>query len=116
MKKVDITLMSSACYSGGWVIYPNNHFSTLTAAAGHDKELLSWTASASLERVSGSVWLSDIAKVLTSVKSPMLEQDLSPEQGKISDETRVNETYAAFIRTDPFNLVHRNGPFRLSAV
>ncbi|EPE27324.1 hypothetical protein GLAREA_03239 [Glarea lozoyensis ATCC 20868] len=60
--KVQTTLLSTSCYSGGWVIHPNlsNHFDTKPAlnltiitAAGNENESLSWPVSQTAGRQAG---------------------------------------------------------------
>ncbi|RYC55114.1 hypothetical protein CHU98_g11094 [Xylaria longipes] len=67
-----VTLITTACYSGGWVINPDFN-NTAIAAAGMDEPSISQPLSDSLGRVCGSVFASSFIKTLASTASPLIE-------------------------------------------
>ncbi|CAG8892624.1 unnamed protein product [Penicillium egyptiacum] len=75
---VRVTLLSTACYSGGWITTPElNH--TAMAAAGEEDDLAAgtsnaWGISQSIGRSCGSVFVSTLLKTLSSATSPLLEE------------------------------------------
>ncbi|KAJ6094503.1 hypothetical protein N7467_002016 [Penicillium canescens] len=88
-----VTLITTACYSGGWATSPDLNQTTITAAG--DKELNeatshSWSQSPSIGRFCGSVFASTMFKTLSSAASPLLEaglaSDLSQSQQSLQPE------------------------------
>ncbi|KAM5469275.1 hypothetical protein MauCBS54593_004631 [Microsporum audouinii] len=71
--KVDLTIISTACYSGGWAVTsPLN--ATVLSAAGVDDESESWPKSSSLSRACGSVYASTLIKSLADTSNNELLQ------------------------------------------
>ncbi|KAI0965330.1 hypothetical protein F4678DRAFT_453118 [Xylaria arbuscula] len=68
-----VTLITTACYSGGWVINPDFR-DTVMAAANPTEESIAWTASDSLGRTCGSIFVSSFIQNLTGTTSPLIEQ------------------------------------------
>jgi hypothetical protein len=96
LKQMDLTgdnqglpvmLISTACYSGGWVASPDFNISGM-AAAGEKRPSLSWRYSGSLGRACGTMFVSGIAEKLTNGFDP---EDLETEE--------QNETYIELIRS-----------------
>ncbi|EFX00194.1 hypothetical protein CMQ_7196 [Grosmannia clavigera kw1407] len=73
-----VTLITSACYSGGWVVHPDLN-NTSMAAADATSESISWNASGSIGRYCGSVFASSLIGTLTSVASPLVETGSATE-------------------------------------
>jgi len=67
-----VTLVTTACYSGGWAIDPDFNHTCLTAA-GPRTESNAWLPSASMGRSCGSIFASTIINTLSSVSSPLLD-------------------------------------------
>jgi hypothetical protein len=72
-----ITLVTTACYSGGWATTPELNTTTMAAAGvkddpyeGHSD---AWGPSQSIGRACGSIFASTIFQTLSSVTSPMLD-------------------------------------------
>ena len=63
---VPITLLSTACYSGGWACSPELNISAITAA-GPDLPSRSWTKSHSLGRYAGSMFATAIIEKLKTI-------------------------------------------------
>ncbi|KKK17294.1 hypothetical protein AOCH_001807 [Aspergillus ochraceoroseus] len=79
---VCVTLVTTACYSGGWATSPDLNHTTIAAAG--DGNLLqatshSWNESLSIGRFCGSVFASTLFKTLSSAASPLLEADLASD-------------------------------------
>lgn len=77
-----ITLVTTACYSGGWAMTPELNTTSMTAAGGFhtnsDKELReglsnAWDASLSIGRTCGSVFASTLLQTLSSATGPLLD-------------------------------------------
>ncbi|KAI1828352.1 hypothetical protein F4861DRAFT_489775 [Xylaria intraflava] len=67
-----VMLVTTACYSGGWVIDPDFNNTVMTVAA--EEELsIAWPISDSLSRVCGSVFASSFIETLASATSPLIE-------------------------------------------
>ena len=96
--KPDLTLITNACYSGGWATYPWSNFSTMTAAAGELDVSEAWRRSTSYNRACGSIWASAVAKTLISDDSPFLEHCTQvPRLARVDDDLLQN-SHAAFVR------------------
>ncbi|KAJ5834808.1 hypothetical protein N7447_000834 [Penicillium robsamsonii] len=74
---VRVTLLSTACYSGGWITTPELNLTAMTAADGNDDPAAgtsnAWGASQSIGRTCGSVFVSTLLETLSSATSPLLE-------------------------------------------
>jgi hypothetical protein len=102
-----VTLVTTACHSGGWVINPDfNH--TVLAAAKEKSESNSWLSSASVGRFCGSIFASTLINTLTSVSSPLLEEpvqgpaEMKQTLGTVQPDQpseRQTETYNQFCRS-----------------
>jgi hypothetical protein len=71
-----VTLVTTACYSGGWVTHPDFNYTTMAAADASENKLgmsNSWTVSQSIGRTCGSVFASTLLETLSSAASPLLE-------------------------------------------
>lgn len=80
----EISLLTSACYAGGWAMMPHLSLTTMTAA-GPETEAMSWEGSKSLGRYSGSIYATTVAKSLIKL------------EGTSPDESSA--TYAGFCHT-----------------
>ncbi len=69
---ISITLLTTACYSGGWLIQPGLNISALTAA---DSESESWAWKASLgSSYHGSIWATAVMETLIKMEDPKTTQ------------------------------------------
>ncbi|KAI1357848.1 hypothetical protein F5Y08DRAFT_333581 [Xylaria arbuscula] len=68
-----VMLITTACYSGGWVVNPDFRDTAMTAADA-DSESIAWNAFDSLGRACGSIFVSSLIRTLTSTTSPLIEQ------------------------------------------
>ncbi|KAF3804146.1 hypothetical protein GCG54_00000495 [Colletotrichum gloeosporioides] len=125
----NVTLYSTACYSGGWVVRdlskpehsPIN--ATMLAAADPKHTSNAWQDSPSIGRACGSVFASTVIKSLTSSASPLQPilpagvEQLEPE----SDNPTQTQTYNAFchsvlnICATQVTTLHGNEAFTFSA-
>ncbi|KGO46330.1 hypothetical protein PEX1_022430 [Penicillium expansum] len=75
---VRMTLVSTACYSGGWITTPELNHTAMTAAGGEDNladgTSNAWCVSQSIGRSCGSVFVSTLLETLSSATSPLLEE------------------------------------------
>ena len=109
---VQVTLLSTSCYSGGWSVNPDLNITMLTAAAP-DVQSESWGGSASLGRRSGSIFASAVQQALSSESSPLLAdtpiripREFQPRQIEaFSEFTRVIHA-VLFKRGDRFAYAH----------
>lgn len=74
-----VTLITTAYYSGGWAINPNFNKTTMTGA-NYEGESIPWPLSDSLSRVCGSVFASSLIKALANTTSPLLEDNITPDR------------------------------------
>ncbi|KAM5462935.1 hypothetical protein MauCBS54593_007763 [Microsporum audouinii] len=65
---VDLTVISTACFSGGWAV-TSILDATVPAAAGENEPSDSWAKSSSLSRAYGSIYTSTLIKALTKETS-----------------------------------------------
>ncbi|KAJ5959520.1 uncharacterized protein N7479_006670 [Penicillium vulpinum] len=73
---VRVTLITTACHSGGWVTNPDFNYTTMAAAnaARTSKGLSnSWGISQSIGRTCGSVFASTLVESLSSATSPLID-------------------------------------------
>ena len=69
---ISITLLTTACYSGGWLIQPGLNISALTAA---DSVSESWAWKASLgSSYHGSIWATAVMETLIKMEDPKTTQ------------------------------------------
>lgn len=80
----EISLLTTACYLGGWAMVPHLSLTTMTAA-GPEIEAMSWERSKSLGRYCGSIYATTIAKSLIKLEGT------SPDKS--------SATYAGFCKT-----------------
>lgn len=64
----EISLLTTACYSGGWAMVPHLSLTTMTAA-GPEIESMSWEGSKSLGRYCGSIYATTVAKSLIKLEA-----------------------------------------------
>ena len=93
-----ITLVTTACYSGGWATTPDLNTTTITAAGASRnlEEGLSnaWNASQSIGRTCGSIFASTMFQTLSSVTSPLLDphhSSQSSDQGTLQPDEPTDE-------------------------
>ena len=88
----NVTLLTTSCYGGAWV---ETDFFNITGMAGvnRQEEVLSWSASASLQRCCGSRYATGVAQAL--IKMEIQELDLLTDDGQ---EVLSSPTYAALVR------------------
>lgn len=92
---VPVTILSTACYSGGWACAPRINATTLTAAGRKDVSK-AWTYSGSTARACGSMFTTAIINKMTkaegssrSVLDPPDDEPITPVEGE-------DETYREF--------------------
>lgn len=103
---VCVTLVTTACYSGGWTTSPDLNQTTMAGAGDGEVNGAtshSWNESPSIGRFCGSVFASTLFKTLSSAASPLLEADFasdpSQEQQSLQPENPNSVqtlTYNAF--------------------
>jgi hypothetical protein len=91
-KQVRTTLVTTACFSGGWVVNKDLNISKM-AAAGPFDESQSWTASASCGRYCGSIYLSALLKAWAT-ESELAEAD--EDKTAATSTPQQQKTFAAF--------------------
>ncbi|KAH9870018.1 hypothetical protein J1614_006940 [Plenodomus biglobosus] len=87
---VKITILSTACFSAGWVINRNLN-QTTPAAAGFDRYSESWPASQSIHRLCGSIYASALLKAWEEEATRAEE-----EEARTAPVQSQTLTYAAF--------------------
>lgn len=100
---VTTTLLTSACYSGGWAITPELNIST-AAAAQDDDESLAIPTSRSVGRICGSVFASATISALTAATSPLISMDDTDtnHQGEDAEES-IQPSSPNPIQTETYN-------------
>ena len=97
---VKVTLLSTACYSGGWTCHPDLNISTMTAAS-HMTKSKSWAKSGSLGPACGSIFATAIIDKLThngaTGRSIMDPVDEAGEEEPLTES--VEETFVEFGRS-----------------
>ena len=76
-----VTFITTACYSGGWVVNPDFR-DTVIAAAAEKRVSIAWTQSDSLGRTCGSIFVSSLIDTLTSTTTPLIEQTKESGSGE----------------------------------
>ena len=87
----NVTLMTTACYGGGWVQSPCLNITTL-AGVDEETELLSWPVSDSMGRCCGSRYATGVAQAL--IKTEIQGLDLLTNEGH---EALTSPTFAALV-------------------
>jgi len=90
--KLQVTFVSTACYSGGWLARANLGFN-ITGQASSDASSLSWRRSASSGQLPGSIVSSALAQTL--VLKAGTERPLDPDDENFELPQGASETYAA---------------------
>ncbi|KAG5209995.1 hypothetical protein GTR04_5422 [Trichophyton interdigitale] len=105
---VDLTVISTACFSGGWAV-TSILDATVLSAAGDNEPSESWARSSSLSRACGSIYASTLIKAL-AMETSAEQQQLSSQQtssdiatastpdGSIVPEMQ-SKTFSEFART-----------------
>ncbi|KAI4144478.1 MAG: hypothetical protein L6R39_004167, partial [Caloplaca ligustica] len=106
---VAVTVLSTACFSGGWAVNPRLNTTTMTGAApgldhDHPKYITgvseSWGVSDSLGRFCGSIYATAIIESLLSEGAPLVDTEAEPECSKEAEACQSREkqssTYNAF--------------------
>ena len=106
-KNVRMTVLSTACYSGGWAINPSLNTTTL-AAAGPSPSIIaptyitgeseSWAASDSIGRMCGSIYASSVIEALCQENASHVEAQAGAEPAAATDEEKA-ATYSTFAHT-----------------
>ncbi|KAJ9191770.1 hypothetical protein DTO166G4_7156 [Paecilomyces variotii] len=94
-----VTLVTTACYSGGWAIHPDLNHTTLTAA-GLENTSNAWLPSASMGRTCGSIFCSTLIETLSSVSSPLLD---NPAPGPAQDTESLQPDNPTQLQTESYN-------------
>ena len=97
-----VTLVTTACYSGGWVVNPDLNM-TMSTAADSKNTSLSWPVSNSIGRACGSAFVGAMIKAMSSSASPLIRRLDSTETADEDDilqpddpNTEQTATYNAF--------------------
>lgn len=112
---IPTTVVTTACFSGGWVIQPNVDMTILTAAGAKAAEgdrrttdlSKSWPVSNSISRACGSIFASTLIETLTTSTTPLLDAssqnlDSSVPQTQLQPEkpnAEQSETFNSFCKT-----------------
>lgn len=106
--KAKITLLTTACYSGGWTCHPHLNMSTMTAA-GDTQKSKSWRYSGSSGRAAGSMFVTAVIQGMT--KSAATGRPLGEVKEDDEDEQELTEqqeaTMTEFSKT-VFENLHRD--------
>lgn len=96
--KARITIISTACFSGGWSCIPDlRALSSTMMAAGQEKKSRSWMYSYSFGRASGSMFTSAVVTKLITLSAGKTLVDAYDEEDHTEEELRVqDQTYADF--------------------
>ena len=81
--KPRVTLLTTACYSGGWVISPNLPNISMMTPVDHENESISWQV-ATQGRYCGG-------RYITGLTNALIRTNLPDMQVEISDEDQVDE-------------------------
>ena len=102
---VVITVVSTACFSGGWSVHPQLNVTT-TMAAGPQIESESWGASESLGRFCGSIYATTLIQSLSDASSPLVKREEEAGRASLTGSLQPDkpdqlqaETYNEFART-----------------
>lgn len=96
--KARITILSTACFSGGWSCIPDlRALSSTMMAAGQEEKSRSWIYSYSFGRASGSMFTSAVVTKLTTMSSGKTIMDASEQEDHTEEQLNAQEeTYADF--------------------
>ena len=96
-----ITVLSTACFSGGWSCAPDlRAFSSTIMAAGPKKASHSWNYSCSFGRADGSMFTSAVVNKLTSLSPGRTLLDAAEEENIPLEKVEAQEeSYAKFCST-----------------
>ncbi|KAK3338603.1 hypothetical protein B0T25DRAFT_508455 [Lasiosphaeria hispida] len=99
---VRVTLLSTACYSGGWVVDPDFNTTTM-AAADAEGQSISWPLSASMGRACGSVFAGAIINTLSGVSTPLLPRDEASAAPETEERLGLQPEDPTEAQTDTYN-------------
>ncbi|KAF3483579.1 uncharacterized protein GIQ15_02903 [Arthroderma uncinatum] len=101
-EEADVTVISTACFSGGWAVTSILN-ATVLAAAGQSEESESWAKSSSLSRACGSIYASTLIKSLLKETNDELQPSTpsSSERPDVSSSPTKgrSKTFSEFART-----------------
>lgn len=113
---VDLTLVMTSCFSGGWLVkpYTDSRLSVVkrlnvsgTAAAGDEQESRAWASSASRGRAGGSIYAAAVLNAL--VQPAEIHREGVDESEAMSCLTYINlrcAVHQAYKESDPFYGIH----------
>ena len=102
---VQVTVLSTACFSGGWAINPQLNTTILAAAgpspsSGSSKyitgESEAWAASSTMGRYCGSIYATAVIDTLAQENAPHIE---NLKEGQVMPEEERSATYSTFANT-----------------
>ncbi|KAL8965186.1 MAG: hypothetical protein Q9183_003985, partial [Haloplaca sp. 2 TL-2023] len=97
---VNVTVLTTQCYGGGWACSHNLNITTMTAA-GVEKPSRAWRYSGSCGRACGSMFATAVIQKLTT--NPLTSQPLSIEDDEDEDPPEwtgdQHDTYATFCKS-----------------
>ncbi|KAJ5719790.1 hypothetical protein N7493_007368 [Penicillium malachiteum] len=76
--RAKVTLVTTACYSGGWAVNPDFNYTCMGAASALNDpsgQSNAWGESQSIGRSCGSVFATTLMQTLSSAASPLLDKD-----------------------------------------
>ncbi|KAK4143418.1 uncharacterized protein C8A04DRAFT_12323 [Dichotomopilus funicola] len=97
---VSVTLLTTACFSGGWAVTPELNTTTM-AAAQPEGESISWQMSSSMGRACGSVFAGATISTLSDASTPLLGQGSSSEAP--TGETCLQPEEPTALQTETYN-------------
>jgi hypothetical protein len=101
--EVSVTVVTNACYSGGWTVTPNLS-TTFCAAADRDRESHTWPEPDSIgRRVGGSVFASTMIKSLCDASGPLAQDEDVTDQ---LDNLRLHAFNSAEGRSNVLHFSH----------
>lgn len=101
---VDVTMLLTSCYSGGWVLQPQLNISALTG----------WSWPSSLKgRSHGSVYATAVREALIKMEDERATQQHPAPGGHVPEEAIHSSTYAELARVIHFTLL--NDAYRLGS-
>lgn len=101
---VDLTMLLTSCYSGGWVLQPQLNISALTATSSSRP---SWSWPSSLRgRSHGSVYATAVREALIKMEDERVTQQHPSPGGHVPEEAIHSSTYAELARVIHFTLLN----------
>ncbi|KAI9784487.1 MAG: hypothetical protein M1839_002144 [Geoglossum umbratile] len=95
---VEVGMLLTSCYSGGWVIQPQLNVTVMTAA-GPKEESESWSKSESSGCALGSIYASAVVQALFKMKYPSATQyQGTPLWESLQQQEITSSTFAEFAR------------------